>query len=150
MSEKLTDGLLYRLGFRGEGRDFTNNPAYRFEVPRNEKLDRGYHYQIQIVLNNYPESNGNSGILSLYAPPIKDAHCITEEDGLGKVDFVQWETEDQGDGKPSKGGIKYINVPERNIPIAWHVTTLERLNEIYVALTQNDPLIPRPKLKQTP
>ncbi len=65
---------------------------------------------------------------------------VAEEDDKIKVDFVMWETEDRGDGKPAKGGIKYIDIKERTIPIAWHVTTLERLNEIYVALTGNDPL----------
>jgi hypothetical protein len=92
------------------------------------------------VLGPYPENNGNSGILSLYDPPVKDAHMIAEESENCKIDHVLWETNDQGDGQPSKGGIKYIDIKEFNLPIAWHVTTLERLNEIYVALTQNPPL----------
>ncbi len=142
MSEKLTHDLLYKIGFRGEGKDITNKPAFRFEVPKNEKLVRYYHYQLQIVLGDYPETNGNSGVLSLYDPPIKDAHMTAEERDNLKVDVVLWESEDIGNGTPSKGGIKYIDIPERNIPIAWHVTTLERLNQIYTALTGNDPLTP--------
>lgn len=136
---KLTEDVLRKLGFRGEGKDITNKPAYRLEVPKGGKYDRYYHYQIQIVLGDYPESNGNSGILSLYDPEIKNAHCLTWEKDNGKkeskkIDYIMWNEDGQ------RGGIKYVTFKERVIPIAWHVTTLERLNEIYVALTGNEPL----------
>jgi hypothetical protein len=134
---KLTESVLFKLGFRGEGRDIINRPSYRLEVPRGK---RGYyHFEIQLVLNDYPESNPNSGILSLYDRGVKDAQCLTSEKDTGqkkskKIDFIQW----REDGHV--GGIKYITLKERIIPIAWHVTTLERLNKIYTALTENPPL----------
>lgn len=134
---KLTSEILCSLGFRGEGRDITNHPAYRLSVAISNELEHYYHYEIQIVLMDLPETNPNSGILSLHDPGIKDAHCIVEEhDGSEKADFVLWESKEEG----LKGGIKYISFPDRTIPIAWHVTTLERLNSIYVALTGNNPL----------
>lgn len=134
---KLTIELLNKLGFRGEGRNIINTPAYRLKVPFNAYLNRHYHYQIQIVLGDYPETNGNSGILSLYDPGVKDAHCLIEErDGDEKADHILWEDKEDN----LKGGIKYIDIPSRCIAIAWHVTTLERLNAIYCALTGNEPL----------
>ena len=137
MPTKLTDDLLIKLGFHGEGRDIINRPAYRLKVQYNIPDQYGYHYQIQIVLENYPKDNPNSGIVSLYSPAIKDVHCLVEEhDGNEKADHILWEDKENG----LKGGIKYIDIPERCIPIAWHVTTLERLNEIYCALTRNSPL----------
>lgn len=145
---KLTHDLLIRLGFHGEGKDLTNKPSFRLKIPVNAK-GHHYHYQLQIVLNDYPEDNGNSGILSLYDPPVKDAHMLSEEDENCKVDFVMWQSDDRGDGQPSKGGIKYIDIREVNFPIAWHVTTLERLNDIYTSLTGNGPLVPRPDLTST-
>jgi len=135
--EKLTSDLLYKLGFHGEGRDITNHPAYRLKVPIDNIFGHHYYYQIQMVLMDLPETNCNSGILSLYTPEVKDAHCIVEEHGSGeKADFVLWESKEKG----LKGGIKYVSFPERMIPIAWNVTTMERLNEIYIALTGNKPL----------
>lgn len=135
---KLTTGILIKLGFRGEGRDIVNNPAYRFKVPRNEKMGY-YHYQIQVVLNDkVSDDNCNSGTLSLYSPAIHDAHMLVEErDNKVKADFIEWEDTENN----LRGGIKYIDIPERAIPIAWHVNTLERLNEIYVALTGNPPFV---------
>lgn len=135
---KLTQEILYSLGFRGEGKDITNNPAYRLHVPVDNLFGHHFHYQIQIVLMNLPETNPNSGIFSLYDPGIKDAHCIVEErEGKVKADFILWEDKENN----LKGGIKYVSFPPRVIPIAWNVTTLERLNQIYTAITGNNPLI---------
>lgn len=139
ITTKLTEEVLIKLGFRGEGKDITNKPAYRLKVPYGGKYNRYYHYEIQIVLDDYPETNGNSGVLYLYNPEIKDAHCITweKDDGSKKsknIDHIMW----RQDGH--RGGYKYITIKEMVIPIAWHVTTLERLNEIYVSLTCNEPL----------
>lgn len=144
---KLTEDLLRRLGFHGEGKDIVNRPAYRLEIPfNNKRFKHHYHYQIQVVLSPYPETNPNSGIVSLYYPALKDQHCITSEEKGKKVnkrkklDFVLSEDETH------RVGYKYVDFPERCTPIAWHVTTLERLNQIYVALTRNPPLKPK---KQT-
>lgn len=133
---KLTHDLLIEIGFRGEGKSFTNKPLYRLK-PLKNKIFGYYHFEIQMQLGDYPETNGNSGILSLYSKPIKDAHMLVEEyDSNDKADFAMWEDKENG----LKGGIKYIDIKEFNQPIAWHVTTLERLNELYCALTQNEPL----------
>jgi hypothetical protein len=142
MDTKLTRELLTKLGFRGEGKDYCGRPLYRYEVPyQSKKVKNGYYYDFQMSLNeDVPETNPNSGILSLYRAPITNAHMICEESEKLKIDWVMWETKDQGDGKPSKGGIKYLNEPERIIPIAHHVTTLERLNAIYTSITRNEPL----------
>lgn len=142
MSTKLTDELLNDLGFRGEGRGLTNNPAYRLEVPPFK--ERYYSYEIQLVLNPYPDTNPNSGILSLYAKGTKDVHCITSEKDKGQKESKKIDHILERDGK-TVVGIKYINIPDRCFPIAWHVTTLERLNSIYTALTGNPPLEPRKK-----
>jgi hypothetical protein len=125
MDTKLTRELLTKLGFRGEGKDYCGRPLYRYEVPyQSKKVKNGYYYDFQMSLNeDVPETNPNSGISEKL-----------------KIDWVMWETKDQGDGKPSKGGIKYLNEPERIIPIAHHVTTLERLNAIYTSITRNEPL----------
>lgn len=141
---KLSESILLKLGFRGEGRDITNKPAYRLEVPRNAKY--GYYgREIQIVLGDYPDTNPNCGILSLYMSGIKDAHMIMEEkDSEDRADHILWEDKENG----LRGGIKYIDMPERVSPIAYYVNTLERLNEIYCALTGNIPLVLRDQPSQ--
>jgi hypothetical protein len=115
MSNKLTPDILIKLGFNGEGRGITDRPLYRLEWQKN-------HYQLQVELGNYPETNPNSGIVSLYFPELR-------------VDFVESEDEE------NVYGIKYVTFPAKQIPIAWYVTTIERLNAIYTALTGNEPLI---------
>lgn len=144
MATRLTEDLLRRLGFRGEGKDIINHPAYRLEIPWDSKtFKHSYSWQLQVVLGPYPDTNPNSGIVSLYSPALKDQHCITsEEKGKKirkgrKIDFLLNEDETH------KVGYKYVDFPERCVAIAWHVTTLERLNQIYVALTRNPPLKPR-------
>lgn len=148
MATKLTQHLLLKLGFRGEGKDITNNPAFRLKVPKHGT--NGYYgYEIQVVLMpNLPSTNPNSGIVSLYDRGTEDAHCHAWDSKNDKgeiekadIDFVQ-RVGDDG----LRYGIKYITFPDRIIPIAWYVTTLERLNKIYVALTGNSPLKPRKKL----
>lgn len=144
MATKLTEDLLRSLGFRGEGKDIINRPAYRLKVPWDSKtFKHSYHFQIQVVLGPYPDTNPNSGIVSLYDPEMKDQHCIASEEKSkkgskkNKIDFLLSEDDTH------RVGYKYITFPERCIPIAWHVATLERLNQIYVALTRNPPLKPR-------
>lgn len=135
--------VLLSLGFHGEGKDITNKPAYRLKVPYQSKLCKyGYHFQIQVVLGPYPDTNPNSGVVSLYEPEIKDCHMVTSEEkgkesDKNKIDHLLSEDDTH------RCGIQYITLKERCIPIPWNVTTLERLNEIYVALTKNAPLKPR-------
>lgn len=130
---KLTQDVLLAIGFRGEGRDITNSPAFRLEVPKNRKYGN-YPFQIQIVLEDYPEKNPNSGVFSLYSPAVKDSHMIVSGDQ--EHDFIL----EQGPTKEETAAIKYVDIPEKCQPIAWHVTTLERFNAVYTALTDNPPL----------
>lgn len=129
---KLTHRVLSDLGFVGEGKSITGNPLYRFEWAKN-------HYLFQVELHDYPESNPNSGIVSIYYPELKDQHVISwdkiENKGKSKrVDFIESEDE------KNIYGIKYVTFHSRYFQIAWHVTTVERLNAIYTALTGNKPL----------
>lgn len=141
---KLTFEVLMKLGFHCEGKDITDKPAFRLKIKHNSRsFKNGYNYELQIVLGDYPESNPNSGIISLHQPELKDMHCQTWEKDNGqkeskKIDFIQWREGGQ------VGGIKYVTFKEQTIPIAWHVTTLERLNQIYTALTKNPPLKLKP------
>lgn len=141
---KLNHTNIFSIGFRGEGKSFLNRPLYRLEIPKSPK-GYWYHYELQLELGDYPESNPNSGILSLYDKGTKDAHMITsekvnKENKYKKIDFIL-DTDNT-----HVTGIKFMNLEERIIPIAWHVTTLERLNKIYTALTGNPPLqIRKPK-----
>lgn len=136
---KLTPDVLCDIGFIGEGKGFSGKPTYRLEWAKN-------HYLIQVELGDYPDDNPNSGMVSIYYPEMKDQHCFTQEMKkvpgvtydkmkykLTKLDHVQ--TEDD----IHLYGIRYISTPEQAIPIAWHVTTLERLNAIYTALTMKAP-----------
>lgn len=149
MATKLTEYILIGLGFRGEGKGITGNPLYRLKIPYDSKtFEHGYYFELQMEFNPHlPDTNGNSGILSIYRPTIKDCHMVVEETDKLKADYVQQEIPDRGDGKPSKLGIKYIDHSGINMPIAHHVTTVERLNAIYTSLTRNKPLKER-KIKK--
>lgn len=141
---KLTKELLWKLGFRSEGKSITKNPLYRLEIPwGNKHFKNPYYFEFQIELNSYKGNNPNNGILSLYERERKDQHASTwvykEEKNFKskvkkRIDFVEWEDEE------IVCGIKYITLKERIIPIAHNVTTLERLNAIYVSITGNEPL----------
>lgn len=129
---KLTPSVLSDLGFIGEGKGITGNPLYRLEWAKN-------HYLFQVELHDYPESNPNSGIVSIYYPELKDQHVHSwdKKETKGKtkrIDYIESEDDEH------IYGIKYVTFPSRYFPIAWHVTTVERLNAIYIALTGNEPL----------
>lgn len=138
-STKLTHDILLGLGFKGEGRSRLGRPLFRLEWEK-------YHYQLQIELANYPSSNPNSGIVSVYYPEWKDMHVHSWQKKKDKNE--KWDRNNKSkkidflvnqDGEHFYG-VKYVTFPEKQIPIAWRVTTLERLNKIYTALTQKPPL----------
>jgi hypothetical protein len=136
---QLTPHVLLQLGFRGEGKDTLKRPAYRLIVPPHPKTGNHYHWQIQVVLGDYPETNPNCGIVSLYDPSTKDAHVLTWEKDDGsktskKIDHIEWISDGQ------RGGIKYMTFPERIVPVAHYIDTVEKLNRVYVGLTGNPPL----------
>jgi hypothetical protein len=145
---KLTTNILLELGFRGEGKGITGRPTYRLKVPPNKKYGKHYYYQLQIELGDYPTTNPNCGILSLYDPEIKHMHCLSSQDittelgtpklgrKYGDVDFIDWIDKKNN----ICGGIKYITYSKRIVPIAHYIDTLEKLNAIYTALTFNSPL----------
>lgn len=137
---KLTTDLLIELGFRGEGKDITGMPVYRLEIPQGPLGWYGYG-ELQMSIGDYPETNPNSGIVSLYEKEEKDMHCLSSykdtPKNRKKLARIDWEIDEH------IGGIEYVTFPERMKPIASHVVTLERLNAIYTALTGNPPLEPR-------
>lgn len=131
MGTKLTTQKLIDYGFRGEGKGITNNPLYRLEIEK-------HSYQFQVELGNYPTSNPNCGIVSLYFPEEKDVHCATYEKKVNskkigqkpkRIDYIESEDDYYF------YGIKYISLIERQVHIAWYVSTTERLEAIVKALT---------------
>lgn len=126
---KLTRTVLQLLNFHGEGYDHVKRPCYRYD------LGHGHRY-LQVVLNDYPETNPNCGIVSIFFPEMKQQHMFTQEKKTGqskkevkKIDFVTEEDSEYF------YGIKYLDVPSHTTPIAWHVTTVGRICDIYRALT---------------
>lgn len=128
---KLTPDILYKMGFGGEGKSrHLNRPLYRKKI-------EGYPFELQMELGDYPPENGNSGILSLYMPPVRDMHLYTSQDiGEGKIDYIDWTDAEAG----VEGGIKYITDHGMNQPIAWSVTTVDRLAALIRAIT-NKPFV---------
>jgi len=131
---KLTPEVLISIGFIGEGKSITNRPLYRYEWHKNR-------YQFQMELNDYPEQNQNSGVLSIYYPEMKDQHLHTQDkkENKGKSERIDHITDEDDE---FIYGIKFIDIPKEEIPIAWRVTTLSRLNAIFTALTGLPPLKP--------
>lgn len=126
MKTKLTHDILIDLGFENTRKDFINRPIYHMIVPKDEY---GYfHYEIEVQINDYPSTNGNCGIVSLYTPVQK---CGAIPPDLLKK--KEWTDEDR------KRAISYeIDLPEFRRPIAWHVDNLERLKLIYLGLTNQE------------
>lgn len=128
---KLTPEILLSLGFYGEGKSITKNPLYRIKC--------NHHYYLQVELNDYPDTNPNSGIVSIFHPELKDQHCHVWEKKdqkskklkkrIKRIDYVESEDDE------FIHGIQYITFHETHWPIAWHVTTVGRLNDIYTSLT---------------
>lgn len=117
---KLTEELLLSMGFKRTKKDIRGFPTFRFTTPKHPNFGFGRDFQVQ--LGEYPDSNPNCGIVSIW----DRAHSVpgVRDDGKG-------------------GYEKYkLKLPELEIPIAWYVTTIERLNDIYTSITQNEPLKP--------
>lgn len=104
-SRKLTDEYLLNNDYELISKDDYNRRIYR----RNYI---GYPFIIQVELNDYPQTNPNCGILSIYMPEEKDMPFPTNDDPNHKIDW-----------------------PELNQPIAWHLYTIDRLHIIVDALT---------------
>lgn len=70
-----------------------------------------YNFHIQLKLTTLLKDNPNCGIISLYSPE----EVIEVYDKLGRK--------------------RKMKIPEMNQPIAWYVSTSERLRAIIISLT---------------
>lgn len=122
---RLTPEILKTHGFiELEEKDNTGRPIYSLNNIKS-KYDL-YAFNIQVVLNpQYPDSNPNSGIVSLFMPEL--TYSVIPEDLLHKDEFTE-EDEKRVD--------ENIQIEPACVqPIAWHVTTYERLKKIVESLT---------------
>jgi len=128
MNTILTPEILIAYGFiELEGRDVIGKPIYSL-VPKQTQYGT-YAFHIEVVLNpEYPESNGNSGIVSIHMPP-----GVMNSVPPDLYDKDDWTEED------IKRADEYTEEYEGfTQPIAWHVTTLERLQSIVKSLTTEE------------
>jgi hypothetical protein len=125
VNTKLTPEILKTFGFvELERKDIVDRPIYSL-VPQKTQ-DGSYAFHIEVVLNpEYPESNPNSGIVSVHMPP-SEIHSVPED----LWDKDDWTEEDQ-----KRADEHVIQDEGFTQPIAWHVTTFERLQSIVTALT---------------
>jgi hypothetical protein len=128
MLTALTPDILTSHGFvEIEDKDLLDRPIYRLSgIVSKYGL---YCFDIQITLSpQYPDSNPNCGIVSIHVP--ETAVNIIPEDLWDKE---IWSDEDQ---KRADESIEVLE--EYTQPIAWHVTTYERLRDIVKSLTLTD------------
>jgi len=128
MNTKLTPEILKAHGFvELEKKNVEGRYIYSLISPKNQYGI--YHFHIEVELNpDYPETNGNSGIVSIHMP---DGIMNTVPDDL--LDKDDWTEEDvkraDEHTEPYEGFTQ---------PIAWHVTTFERLQAIVTSLTMSE------------
>lgn len=128
MSTGLTPKILLNHGFvELVDKTVTERPIYRLSNIVSKHGD--YGFDIEVVLNpQYTNSNPNCGIVSLYMPSY--TYQVIPED---LIDKEEWTEEDQERADNS------VEVePEHRQPIAWHVTSFERLKNIVKSLTLKD------------
>jgi hypothetical protein len=125
MTTRLTPKILLSHGFvELEEKDPLDRPIYSLKQAINKY--GSYPFDIHVVLEpEYPDSNPNSGIVSIYAPEF--SYTTVPED-LTFEEF--WTDEDQ---KRVDDNVSVA--PAFKQPIAWHVTTYERLRSIVESLT---------------
>ncbi len=125
MKTPLTPAILLSHGFvELEEKDILDRPIYSLSSPQ---TPYGlYPFDIQVVLSpEYGESNPNSGIVSIH---MREETISTIPDDL--IHKEEWTEEDQ------KRADEHVIVSESATqPIAWHVTTFERLRTIIEPLT---------------
>lgn len=125
MRTPLTPGILLTHGFvELEEKDVLNRPIYCLETP---STPYGiYPFDIHVVLcPEYGESNPNSGIVSIF---MKETTAVTVPDDL--IDKEEWSFDDRV--RADNNVTVFESVTQ---PIAWHVTTYERLKTIIEPLT---------------
>lgn len=114
---KLSGEVLVQLGFVPSGENFARRPRYH-------KAPQGYPFHIEVVLGPYPDTNPNSGIVSVYSPA-GVAYGIPDD----LVSKESWTPEDE-----IRAENHTVPFDEMWQPVAWHVTRVGRLRAIYSAL----------------
>lgn len=115
--EKLTKEKLLELGFEiifNENLNF-DEPIYRMkgEKLKSNYSPNGYPFDIDVVIGDYPETNGNVGMVCIHEDEQKDVSAPTNEDINATIDLEElWQ------------------------PIAYRVCTVERLKQIVESLTE--------------
>jgi hypothetical protein len=105
--------------------DVIGRPIYRLSDISSEYGQ--YGYDLEIVINpQYPDSNANSGIVSIFMPEF--SYTTIPED----LQDVEEEFTEEQQARIDAN----VDVMEAvRQPVAWHVTTLERLTIIVKSLT---------------
>jgi hypothetical protein len=122
---RLTPEILLTHGFvELEKKNIVGRPIY--SLKDFITIYGAYPFDIQVVLNpQFPDSNANSGIVSIHCDD-STVQCVPED----LWDKEDWTEEDQ------KRSDEHTMVFEGfTQPIAWHVTTFERLRSIIEPLT---------------
>jgi hypothetical protein len=122
---RLTPEILLTHGFvELEETDIVGSPIYSLTKPVTKYGQ--YHFDIRVVLNpHYPDSNPNSGIVSIYSP----------EETISSIPPDLWEKEEWTEEDQKRADEHTIVCEELHQPIAWHVTTYERLESLIESLT---------------
>ena len=122
---RVTPEILLTHGFiELEKTDIVGRPIYSLK-DINTKYG-AYPFDIQVVLNpQYPDSNGNSGIVSI--------NC--EDQTIQSIPEDLWDKEDWTEEDQKKADEHTMVLEGFTQPIAWHVTTYERLKLIIESLT---------------
>lgn len=105
--DQLTVEILKRLGFK-KAKDIIDRDVWRISP------SMYYSPMIQVSLGNYPRTNPNCGIVSIYHP------------------------KEKATGFTNKGKKKIVTFKESEWPIAWGVDTYTRLEKIITSLTQRN------------
>lgn len=125
MLTALTPSILKTHGFvELEEKDMLGRPIYRLSKINSKYGD--YPFEIQIVLSpQYPDSNPNCGVVSIFMK--EETVATVPEDLISKED---WTEEDE---KRYEENLTVFEATTQ--PVAWHVTTYERLKTIVESLT---------------
>jgi hypothetical protein len=124
MNTALTPEILLSHGFvELEEKDVLDRPIYRLTTIKE------YPFNVEVVLSpEYPQSNPNCGVVSIQMD-VYSYVCVPDD----LVSKEIWTEEDQ-----ERADNNTDIMPELRQPIAWHVTTYERLRTIVLSLTQKD------------
>lgn len=117
----LTNNMLEVFGFQYCGQTITDNSIYRIS-------DEDYPFYIQVVLGDYPRTNPNCGMVYIYRPQ-EEVYSIPQD----LLDKEEWSYEDR-----VRAENHTVTVDKLEQPIAYYVYNLERLKQVYKALTTKE------------